>query len=68
LSGAMSVKPTSVLGSPRLPDTAGSLAVQLSAMNSCQAKIARSWMLAADPAGTSCGTLGLMKFVGSVTC
>jgi hypothetical protein len=51
-----------------LPDTAGSLAVQLSAMNSCQAKIARSWMLAADPAGTSCGTLGLMKFVGSVTC
>jgi hypothetical protein len=40
------------------------MATQFSAMNSRQAKIARSWMLALGPVGTSCGTSALMKLKG----
>src|SRR6516225_7083600 len=54
-------------GRPRTPVAVGSMATQFSAMNSRQAKIARSWMLAPDPVGTSCGTLGLIKLGGRGT-
>jgi hypothetical protein len=50
-----------------MPVVAGSVATQFSAMNSRQAKIARSWMLALRPFGTSCGTSALMKLGGRVT-
>ena len=55
------------LGRARMPVVAGSMATQFSAMNSRQAKIARSWMLARGPVGTSCGTSALMKLGGRVT-
>src|SRR5437870_13582692 len=59
--------PTLTLGRPRMPVVAGSMATQFSAMNSRQAKIATSWMLALGPVGTSCGTSALMKLGGRVT-
>src|ERR1700730_11799037 len=55
------------LGRPRVPVVAGSMATQLSAMNSRQAKIVRSWILALFPDGTSCGTSALMKLGGRGT-
>src|SRR5258707_15802238 len=62
----MLTKSTLTLGRPRTGGAvvAGSMATQFSAMNSRQAKIARSWMLALGPDGTSCGTTGLMKLGG----
>src|SRR5215831_17417818 len=59
--------PRLTLGRARIAVVAGSMATQFSAMNSRQAKIARSWMLALGPVGTSCGTLGLIKLGGRGT-
>src|SRR5882757_4848027 len=60
-------KSTLTLGRPRIPVVTGSMATQLSAMNSRQAKIARSWVLALGPEGTSCGMSALMKLGGRGT-
>src|SRR4051794_1602386 len=68
-SGAMPRNPegpTVVSARPRTLVVPGFIATQFSAMNSCQAKTASCATVAADPAGTSCGTLGLMKFGGRV--